>query len=503
MTNGEAEPQQSRLKRNQLGTGGIVFMVLAAAGPLAAIFVGTAASVGFGNGIGTPGVYLLVSIVLALFAVGYVEMSRHVVSVGAFYAYVTKGLGRPLGFSTAILAVLAYNAYVVALVAFFGGYASFAMENLVHVHWAWQVWAAIGFSLVAVLSFFGIDLSAKVLGLLMACEVLVLLTLDIAILVNQGPGAFTLHAFSPGTVFTGAIGVSVIYGFSSFVGFEATAIYSEEAREPRKTVPRATYIAIAMISTFYVVTIWALIAGYGADHAVATARHDPENFVFALNEKYVGGFTNEAMDVLICTSLFAALLAFHNATARYMYALARDGVLPEPLRRIHPRFGSPYVSGAVQLAITAVIVIVCMVAGLEPLGDIAAGFLGLGALSIICLQGMTSVSVIGFFRRRGGGARWNTFVAPLLAALGLGAGTVLSIIHYSDLTGAETPLLNKLWVLVPAAILLGLPLAALVKRLRPRIYARFGDGAQDEESTLPKEGAEPSFGPIGDPTHSN
>ena len=81
------------LRPNSVGTGHIVFLVPAAAAPLAALVLTIPLSIGFGNGAGTPGAYAFAGIVLALFAVGYAEMSRHVVSAGGFYAYVTRGLG--------------------------------------------------------------------------------------------------------------------------------------------------------------------------------------------------------------------------------------------------------------------------------------------------------------------------------------------------------------------------------------------------------------------------
>jgi amino acid transporter len=473
-------PSEQSLRRNQLGTGNIVFLVLAAAAPMAAVVVTVPLSVGFGDGAGTPGAYLLAGVTLLLFAIGYVAMSRHIVNAGAFYAYVTKGLGRPLGMSTAMIAVLAYNAWVIAVVGIAGVFAHNVAAAELHVHWSWEVWSAIFFAIVATLSLFEIQLSARVLGVALLCEFAVLSIMSVGILVTQGPGAYTLHSFSPSGVFAGAAGVSVMYAFSSFVGFEATALYAEEAREPRRSVPRATYIAILIIAIFYALTTWSLIAGYGAGHAAAAANKDPAEFVFAANARYVGGFTVHAMNLLICTSLFAALLAFHNATARYMYALARDGILPRALARTHPRFGSPYVASAVQLTLTAAVVITFAALGLDPLLELGAAFLGLGTLGIIVLQGLASFSVVGFFRNRPDGHWWKTLVAPLLGGLGLSAATVLVIKNYSSLTGAKSDVINHLWVLVPAAVVLGLALAAWLRARRPELYAGFAEDRVDE-----------------------
>lgn len=88
------------LRSNELGTGGIVFLVLAAVAPLTGIIVVTSIAIAVGNGGGMPGSFVLATLVLLLFAIGYAAMSRHIVSAGGFYAYVVKGLGRPIAPAT-------------------------------------------------------------------------------------------------------------------------------------------------------------------------------------------------------------------------------------------------------------------------------------------------------------------------------------------------------------------------------------------------------------------
>lgn len=478
-------PADEQLRRNELGTSGIVFLVVAAAAPLTAVVATVPLSIALGNGIGTPGAYVIAGITLLLFAVGYVAMSRHMTNVGAFYAYICNGLGRPTGTAAAMIAVIAYNAMMIAVVALVGTFASPVFADELHIDLPWEVWGGIGVALVAVLSCFEIHLSARVLGIALICEVLILLVMDLGILFSEGPKGFPLDSFSPSDVFAGAAGVSIMYAFASFVGFEATAIYGEEAREPRRTVPRATYIAIGLISIFYGVTTWALIAAFGAGGVVAAAADDPAGFVFAANAEYVGGFTVHAMNILIVTSSFAALLAFHNAASRYMYGLARDGVLPRRLAHTHPRYGSPIAASALQIAIAVVVVGAFALTGMDPLVELAAAFLGLGTLGVIVLQALASFSVIGFFWRRPDRRLWNTVIAPLLGGAGLTAGAVLVIKNYSSLTGANSDVINNLWWLLPVAAVLGLLVAARLKTRHPDVYAALGRdrGGPDPDAT--------------------
>jgi amino acid transporter len=473
MSNSPPDPSHE-LRRNELGTSGIVFLVLAAAAPMTAVVVTVPLAIALGNGVGAPGAFALAGIVLLLFAVGFVAMSRHVTNVGAFYAYITRGLGRRFGVPSALIAVISYNAMMIAVVGIFGVFANQSFQSEFGINLPWEAWGAIGVVLVAILSFFEIELSAKVLGVALVCEVLILAVMDVGILLTNGPSAFPIHSFSPSAIFAGAAGVSIMYAFTSFVGFEATAIYGEEARNPRRTVPRATYIAVGIIAIFYGITCWALIAAFGSAHVVKAAGSDPAGFVFAANAKYIGGFTVDAMNLLIVSSSFAALLAFHNAAARYIFGLSRDGILPRQLARTHPRSGAPIAASALQISIAVVVVAAFAIAGLDPLLDLAAAFLGLGTLGIIILQAMASFSVVAFFRGHAGRSIWRTVIAPLLGGAGLTTGAFLVIKNYSQVTGAQSAVINHLWWVIPAVAIAGVLLAAYMQRKRPAVYAALG-----------------------------
>ncbi|MDH6196706.1 amino acid transporter [Mycobacterium frederiksbergense] len=458
-------------------------MVVAAASPLGAMFVGAGASIGHGNGIGTPGIYVIAGLTLALFAVGYVAMSRHVVSAGAFYVYITRGLNRVCGMGAAMIALICYNAYVVALIAFVGISTESAATADIGVELPWQIWSLLAYLALVALSYFRIEFSAKVLGVLLAAEFLILGLFDVMVLIKNGPGAFPLESFAPSSIFTATIGVSVVYAFSSFTGFEATAIYGEEARQPRRTIPRATYIALALITGFYVLTTWSLIGAFGPEGAVEAAQQDSD-FVFRANSLYVGGISNHIMHLLVCTSLFAALLAFHNATARYMFALARDGVLPRALARVHTRHGAPHVAARSQLGLAGVVLVVMALTQVD-VENIAAGFLGLGALGMLCLQALASCAVVGFFARRPDRELWRTTIAPIAAAVLLVLGISLSVWHFPELTGATSVLMNKLWTVLPVAFGAGVLFAYAINRRRPDVYAEFGhrDPQSDDTKT--------------------
>jgi amino acid transporter len=449
--------------------------VLAAAAPLAALVLTIPLSIGFGNGAGTPGAYAFAGIVLALFAVGYATMSRHVVSAGGFYAYVTRGLGRPAGLAAAFVATLAYNAVSVCLPSVFGFFAASIMADQLGIDFSWQVWAGIAFVICAGLSSREITLSARVLGVALVLEVITILIFDVVTLFKQGTSAYTLSSFAPNTVLGGAAGVSIMYAFSVFIGFEATAIYGEEARDPRRTVARATYIAIAIISVFYVISSWSLLAAYGVGAAPGAAAKDPGSFLLGAQQTIVGSAQHTIVSFLLLTSLFAAYLAFHQAAARYMFALGREGLLPKALGRTSPKTGAPYVAIRVNLALQLVLTAVFIATDQDPYLAVGAGLIGLGTICLIALQGVASFSVAAFFWRRPDRQLWTTIVAPLLGGAGLVLALVLSLRNFSLLTGTSAGWFGALpWIMLGAAVL-GAAYAFYLRSAKPGLYARMAE----------------------------
>lgn len=479
-------PKQSArshsLTAGRLGVGSIVFMVLAAVAPLSATVAIVPLAIGLGNGIGAPGAWLLAGVVLMLFAVGYAAMSRYIKNAGGFYAYVSQGLGRPAGVATAFLAIVAYNAMMISVTAIFTVFAQEIIGALVGIHVPWQAWLVFILVVIGALAWRGVDVSAMVLGIALVLEMGLLLVLDVAILASEGFGAFTLDVFNPTFVFGSASGIAILLAFSTFIGFEQTAIYSEEAKNPLRTVPRATFIAIGTVTVFYLLTSWALIAGYGADHAAAAAAENPEGFFFAANSKYLGGWADTAIQILVLVSMFAAVLSLHNATARYFYSMGRNRLLPYGLSRTRKTTGTPHIATLTQLTVTGLIIAPFAFMNADPYLGVGAAAAGLGALSVIISQCLTAAAVIGYFRRRGDTRWFTTLIAPALGGLGLAFASVLAIGSFSALTGVEGSWINELRWLPFAVGLGGLAYGYWLRANRPEIYRLTGQNpAEDAE----------------------
>ena len=241
----------NQLKRGAIGGIALVFLVIAAAAPLGASATNTPLIFMLGNGSAAAFDFLIIAVLLLLFSVGFTAMSTHITNAGAFYAYISMGLGKRFGTAAGFVAVAAYNLLSVYLVSAGGTFASSIIEMELGISIPWWVISLVFAAIILTFSYFGIEGGTKFLMVCLACEVAILAVVDLSVLIQDGPGAYPLDVFSLDMLFNGGvpggIGLGVCFAFLCFIGFEATAIFGEETRNPRKIIPRATYAAEILI----------------------------------------------------------------------------------------------------------------------------------------------------------------------------------------------------------------------------------------------------------------
>ncbi|TDD24127.1 APC family permease [Actinomadura sp. KC06] len=465
--------------RRRIGAPEIVFFVVAASAPLTVAAGGLPTSFAVTGVVGIPLLYVVLAVLLTVFTGGYAAMSRSIANAGAFYSYVTNGLGRVAGVGTAFVALISYNTMQIGLYGLFGFTTADFLKAKLSIDLPWWAVALGGVAAVAVLGFWRVDLNARVLGVLLAVEFLTVLVFDLAQLAD-GPSGVSATSLSWDAATSGAVGAAFCFAMASFMGFEAAALYSEECRDPRRTVGRATYVAVAVIGVFYAFTAWAMTVGAGASEIIGRAQKDGPALVFVLSEEHVGALFADLAQLFLVTSLFAALLSFHNAVARYFFSLGREGVLPSPLSRTHDRHGSPHIGSLTQTALAVVVVVAFAFSGKDPVLTLFNWFTNLGALGVILLLTVTSAAVVAYFARdRRGENAWNRLIAPVIACLGLGAVFITSLLNFDALLGAEKGSALT-WVLpgfIFAAAILGVVFAMYLRSARPSAYVRIGSGA--------------------------
>lgn len=448
----------------RLGTGAIVFMVIAAAAPLTVIGGNVPLAVAGGNGVGAPVGFVLAALVLLVFSVGFVTMTPHVSEAGAFFSYVTLGLGSRAGLGAAFVALAGYTAIQVGVYGYMGWAANDLVTYFGGPEISWWVYSFVTVAVVAVLGYRHIDLSSKVLGVALVLEISIMLALDIAVFARGGADGPVLQSFAPSHAFSSGLGVAVLFALTGFIGFEATAVFRDEARNPERTIPRATYLAVIIIGVFYAASCWALIWAAGAKDAVAVAQHTLDgdgNMMLDTAKAYLGPVLRDVMNALLISSLFACVLSFHNVLARYMFTLGNKGVLPARLGDTSPKHHAPSFASVVQTVTAAVLLLVFALVGLDPLVGVFGSMAGVATVGMVILMMLTSIAVLVFFARhpdRAAGRTLKTRVAPIVAIVGLLVSLWLVLSNFTLVTGGSAAVSAVLALIPVAAFVLGLAL---------------------------------------------
>ncbi|OMB80931.1 APC family permease [Mycolicibacterium farcinogenes] len=443
---GHQPSSASRQLRGNLGVASIVFMVVAAAAPLGVIGGVVPLGIASGNGAGFPATFLASTVVLLLFAVGFTAMTPYVDEAGAFFSYVRQSLGLPTGIGIAFVALVSYVALEAGVYGLLGPAGAGVLKLAGGPELPWWVFAAVAFAVTTYLGYRNIELSSRVLGVLLTAEIAIVLVLDLVIVANGGDRGLSSGIVNPGAIFSGSLGIGLLFAIISYVGFEATAIFRDEARTPERTIPRATYLALILIGVFYAVTSWALISGWGDEQAIARATDSGSTFLGDTAHRYIGAAGADIITVLYFTSLFACILAFHNVASRYVFALAQRDVLPVRLSQPHDRHGSPHQASLWISGVVAAGVLVAVVFELDPAAQFYTWFAGATTVGVVLLMIATSVAVLVYFARdRHGHSLWRVRIAPALGLAGLLGALVLILANLSDLVGGSAVLA---WVIV-------------------------------------------------------
>ncbi|MEU1288814.1 APC family permease [Kitasatospora sp. NPDC005856] len=482
-----------RLKADSVGLVGVVFMALATAAPITAMTGNLPIIVGQGNGAGAPAAYIVATVVLTVFSVGYVAMARHITAAGAFYGYVSHGLGRVVGMASGLLAVLAYVVTEAAVLGFFAYSLRGLVRSQLGVDLGWGWYALFGAAVIGVMGWFDLHLTAKVLGVALVLEIGVLSAVSLAVLCSGGgPDGLLAGALNPlnalkgvGSSGASAAGLGLFFAFWSWVGFESTAMYGEESRDPKRVVPRATMVSVVGVGLLYVFVSWMIVSGNGVEQAVAVASgavpgKDGNSLFFDPLGVHLGAWAVTVFQWLVVTGSFACAMAFHQCAARYLYAIGREGLLHPALGRTHARHGSPHVASVVQSVIAVGLVAGFLAAGMDPYAHLYTLLALLGTMAILVVQTLCSFAVVGYFHVRGRHpetAHWfRTLVAPLVGGVAMAGVVVLLVLNKDAVAGAaaHTLLFRLIPFLVAGVFAGGIGLALAVRRWRPELYARIG-----------------------------
>ncbi|MGD9525338.1 MAG: APC family permease [Dehalococcoidia bacterium] len=461
----------------------IVLMVTAAAAPLVVASTYIPISISSGSGMATPLTYAITTVILLIFSVGFAQMAKRITSAGAFYTFSTQGLGRPTGLAVGFTILAAYSMIAAAISGGFGYFAAALFSDHLGIDLPWYFWSIVAFVLMFVFSYYRVTLTAKILGVFLTLEVLVVFIVAAATVLQGGAEGQMPSAFSPSELGAApALGIGFFLAFWSWIGFETTAIYGEETKDPKASVPRATYIAVLTLGVFYTFASYAAIVAFGSQ-SVDKATELLGGYYFEMASLYTTPAVRTAMDVLVVTGFFACTFAFNNNASRYFYSLGRDHILPKPLGYTHPKHHSPHIAALVQTVIAIVTVALFALGGADPLLQLGTWLPIFCTLAVIVVQLVVCFAVIGYFNRvgrNGGGDVLKTLVAPLVGALAQAWIIYLLIENLTFLAASEETVVKLIPLFVAIVAIVGFVYALILRGSAPQRYERIGMLHDDE-----------------------
>lgn len=502
------ERSSNALKVGAVGLSGVLFMAVANAAPITAMTGNVPIAVGYGNGIGAPAGFLVATVVLTLFAIGYVEMARYITTAGAFYGFVTHGIGQVWGMATGALATMAYVVFEASLIGIISFFTHDALDRWLGIDVNWLLIALVAIVGIGLFGYFDINISAAFLGVALASEVVLLGALALSVLFSGGgPDGLLPEAVNPlnafksleegggagltlpdgSTIVAGSAAIGLFFAFWSWVGFETTAAYGEESRNPKHIVPRATLIAVVGLGLFYTFVSWMMIAGNGANQAIEKANTDSLGLWIDLAEDKLGGaFIGDLYLFLIILGSFSCGLAFHNAASRYIYAIGRE--LPatrNTLGATHGTHRTPHIASGTQSVITLLLTLgFYFLAGVGDLAFEGAylyqyGMLAiLGTMAILTVQAITSFAVIAYFhvKKTQPGNIVTTGIIPALGGIGMLAVVwlLLSNLEFAGGVAAESPFFKAIPWIVVGTFVLGLVGVLMLRSSNRAVYDSIG-----------------------------
>lgn len=459
--------------RGNMGVGELVMSVLAFSSPLTTVAGFIPVLLVF-SGATAPGIYLGLTFMLLMFSVGFVKMSQTVKNPGGFYSFITVGLGKRAGLGAALLALFGY-----VILGFFAPslfavtLQPFVTDTLNGPEIAWYWYALAIIIVTTTLAYNKIDLSAKVLTTVMALEILVVIIFNIASF-SSGVSTHESIGFSLPALGDAGLGLALLFAVGNFFGFEATVIYRDEVKDPDRTIPRATYLAVAGIGLFYALAAWAYIALLGPDNVQEEATN---NTVSLFNDgliNLVGKTFSDIAIVLLITSILASMLSIQNIAARYAFTLAKDGALPSFLGRVHPKQKSPYLS-ALSIGIVWFIALIVLILAGTPAESIYAVAAGSGGYALVLLITIASLAVFVYFlRHRNVASSWKTTLAPLASFLMLMSILLLSTLNYPELIGGSITITVVFLLLTISMFVAGIVYASYLKKANPTTFVKLG-----------------------------
>jgi amino acid transporter len=477
LTDGDntGEVESTQLRRNSVGLSGVTGQSLSAMG-LSGVIGTSVPVVAILAGAGGWLTWAIAAVIIMFVALSISVLARRFATTGGLYGLAAKALGPLGGLVTGWLMVALIGVAASASVLSFGVYFS-QFLSLFHVAYGRPTLLITSVAALIIcwnLSRVGARLAAWAMFVTEIVATLALFVVFIALIVNhRGPIIDTqqlhLHNVSLSVVLT-----AVVLGVGGFGGFESAAVYGQEATKPRRVIPTAMVLSVAIAGVVWMFSSYMLFFGF-QDSTQSLAKSSAPMGTLA---QIAGiGSYRYVVDAALAFTIGASLIAAFSWVARMMLTMSREGIAPQSWKRIHPRYHTPARALGIAGGVWLVLVVLMGATSSTPLstyGELAGDLSG---YPLLLVYGLICVAAIAYQWRHG--HRYSAFV--LIAALG--AGSMVYVMYRSLVPWPPLP--DSIVVGAFLAITIAIVVVYLILRpRRPSWLRRIGSSVDDDTAAL-------------------
>ncbi|NMP24371.1 APC family permease [Sulfobacillus harzensis] len=326
-----------------------------------------------------------------LMALPFIKFTRRYVHAGSIYNFNSHVLGSSTGFVSGWVLLLSYLGFAFGGIALIGDFGQALLSQL-GLNIPWGPIALVGTGIVYLMITREIKISTTVALTLEGLSVLAMIILSVVI-VGRGGAAHHLTAlpFVPASGMWKGVAFAMVFGFLSYFGFDVAATIGEETHNPRRNIPIAILANLVLAGILYVFVSYAQTIGFGVTAEGIKTFAGTGAPLGLLADRYVGSAMGVGIDIGAVFSGFAATMAAMQAASRLLFALGRDGVLPQSLGTVSAKSGAPVRSISVVVIVGLMVMLVPSIWGTSAANMF--GYVGtVGVLGFLVSYGLTSIA---------------------------------------------------------------------------------------------------------------
>src|SRR5215469_4359848 len=429
-----------------------------------------------------PGMALLLNVSGVALVFVVIGFTRRMATAGYAYTYASRSLGKEAGFMAGWLYFFGFICFVPMTMSGVG----YLAADLLHVSpKLWILFFVIGMAIYLVLSVIRIKVTTRVQLIIGIITVAVIVLIDIVTTAKGGSHGQALSAFSFSHTNSGGFnGVfyGIIFGVTSYIGFETSADFGEETAHPRRYIPIAVLVATLFAIVLYLWTTYSITIGYGVNNGAKMGADPVALKTTATN--FVGSWLGTLAEIGGMLAAFVVCVACATAAARTLFAMGREGVLPAAFGQTHKTFKTPVNA---TVAVTVLAILMALLMG-YPLSDKTFGqpisnyyfWATTGTLLVIVVYILLCLGGIVYFCNTRDTRRWNPLLHvgnPVVGAVIFGAALYGSIHPAPPGILKWTPYVALVWLVIGIGVLL------VLRATRPDRVAQIGSILGEEGGT--------------------